>query len=138
MLYQLMDNQWIHFATNTDTVTTFWGEVDLVETLHANFYHFVIVTSQLYFNECCNVKRKSFTDTKLHQGDCCEKLGLKNNVGQLWGDVKCKKTAPRLDDLKYVVSKLSSVDRKIHNTNVQTTRQSNTAHILSHYLHFIT
>ena len=67
-----------------------------------------------------------------------EKLGLKNNVGQLWGDVKCKKTAPRLDDLKYVVSKLSSVDRKIHNTNVQTTRQSNTAHILSHYLHFIT
>jgi len=62
---------------------------------------------------------------------------VKFNVGQLCVDVKCKHTASILDGMKCAGSKLSSVERKLQNKNVQTTRQSNTAHILSQYIYFI-
>jgi len=52
-----------------------------------SIYHFSIVTSQLYCNEWCDIERRRFTDTKLHQRDWCEDLSLKFNVGQLCVDV---------------------------------------------------
>jgi len=69
-------------------------------------YHFSIFTSHLYCNERCNIKRRSFTDTNLHQRDCCEELCVKFNVGQLCVDVKFKQIESYLDDIKYASIKL--------------------------------
>jgi len=145
----IMDNHWIYFARHSDTVTTLgrsgtcwyciarcWQAANnlWMERIH----HSGIFTSQLYCNEWRNVIRRRFTDTKLHQSDCCEELCLKFEISQLCIDVKCKQTAIHYDDIKYAGSKLSSVERKLQNRNWKTTRQSNTAHILSQYVYFTT
>jgi len=93
-------------------------------------YRFGIVTSQLYCNEWCDIKRGRFTDTKLQQRDCCEELGLKFNVCQLCVDVKLKGTASYCDDIKYASIKVTDWEGKLQNRNGKTTRQSNTTHIL--------
>ena len=84
-------------------------------------YHFGIVTSQLYGNEWCDIKRGRFTDTKLHQRDCCEKLGLKFNVGELCVDVELKGTASYFDDIKYANIKVTDWGRELENRNVKIT-----------------
>jgi len=52
-------------------------------------YHFRIVTSQLCCNVWCNFKM-SFTETKLHQYDCCGDLILQFVVGQLCVDLNAR------------------------------------------------
>jgi hypothetical protein len=51
--------------------------------------------------------------------DCCEEL-----------DVKFKQTASHFEEIKYTSINLSDVEGKLQNKNGQTTRQSNTVHIL--------
>jgi len=93
-------------------------------------YHFGIVTIQLQCNEGYIIKSRRFTDTKLHQRDCCEELCVKFNVVQLCVDVKFKQTASHFDDIKYARNRVTDLEGKLQNKNGKTTRQSNTAHIL--------
>jgi len=80
-------------------------------------YTFYIVTSQLYCNEWCNIKRRRFTDTKLHQRACCEEFGLTFHIGQMYVDVKCKQIEPHFDDIKYASIKISGLEGKLQNMN---------------------
>ena len=52
------------------------------------------------------------------------------NIGQLCVDVKLKGTASYFDDIKYASNKVTDWEGKLQNRNVQTARQSNTAHSL--------
>jgi len=90
-------------------------------------YLFGIVTSQLYCNEWCNIKRGRFTDTKLQQRDCCEELGLRFNVGQSCLDVKLEQTASDFDGMKYGSITVTDWEGKLQNRNGKTT-SSQTQH----------
>jgi hypothetical protein len=97
---QLMNSEWIYFAWYSDCVVTLWGKVDLFDSvlqatgkLRINFeckriYQFCIITKLLYSNEWCKVKKRRFTDTKLHQRNCCDVLCLQFNVDEFYLDVK--------------------------------------------------
>ena len=78
-----------------------------------SIYHFGNVTSQLYCNEWWDIKRRRFTDRKLHQRDCCEELCLKFNVGRLCVDVKRKQTESHFDDIKCAGIKVIEFEREI-------------------------
>jgi hypothetical protein len=103
-------------------------------------YQVGIVTSQLYCNEWCNIKRGRFSNTKLHQRDCCEELGLQFNVSQLCVDEKFKQTASHFDHIKYgsiMVTNWGGGGRITEREwkNHQTVKHS--THCVTVYIHFV-